>query len=1132
LNLSRALVYPLVMSCPRCLTPLHEEALRCSSCHLPIVIGGSYRLLKQIGQGGIGVIHLAEHLERDESKRCVIKSLKMNHAFPPDIKERFWTEIQLTANLSQQSEHFVSIYDFGEEEGLGLYYVMEYVEGPTLRQRLQKGQIPLPETLSIFAQLCKAMHHSAQAGVVHRDLNPENILLLPGPNGDIVKIIDFGLARLVKPSRRGSITRGTVGTPAYMSPEQCRGQQLDARSDLYALGVILYELFTGTPPFPSPPNKLTSVLELMIAHTEEAHEPLQTRRPDLSYLPFYEEIIHRTLQKRPEKRFQSAEQFVQALLSIEIKDAPAPLHDSLQNEEISQLSLEVPTIEEHNNLPPIGVTLFGRDEELSELRALFSKERLVALIGPGGIGKTALAISFAGSLVASLKEKGGVWLCDLSAISTREDLCIALANTLSIPLTMSRSDEEIEFLIGASLLVRSEMLLLLDNFELLTEHAGLLSRWVSMAPNVKILVTSRELLPFASLTLSPLSPHAAAQLLLSKLANSVSEEEQDQMLSQLDRHEGIPLAIELAASAGLSGSSHPLPALRGSIERSTRMLPEEERDLFIQCAVFREPFTVEAATTICQAPDGYLVPILLRSLVNKSLLRKLTQDRFGMFESIREYARDLLEDSPIRENLLERHQQYFLSEGETLSLGVDTTESVSCLHSLSLMLGEIRAIFHRAIGASTGVVVRSALILDAYYAKQGPQPAHQAILDAAFLEVVSADVLSRCRVLLARGEARLVWSNPKNAETDLIEALSAAKASGDKTLESRALLALGKLARFQSDNQRAESFYQSALALARLTRNRWQESNALGRLGLLRLFQGKDEEAESYLFRALRLARELGNLSQEGILWGNLGTLRADEGRQEEAESCLQRALLLQKKLGNKRSQAVNLSNIGLLRFQRGELVQAEVHWQRALKLSRLVGDLRSCSITLCNLAILEQDRANLEAAHALLTEAFSLLRELQNIRLEAIFTQTLAVLLQEQGATPQAKTTMYRAWELSKQAKDPRIEAGILGDLAVLDADSGDIESAERHFKEAEALSDQALLSKILLQVQRGHLALAIMKESIQTEKTIALHEMMQRVQDALSLAERFNEELGAIPRERSSEIRRAARLLAKSLG
>ena len=213
---------------------------------LAAAIADRYRVERQVGAGGMATVFLAHDLKHERDV-----AIKVLH---PDLgaalgAERFLAEIKMTAKL--QHPHILPLLDSGSADGL-LYYVMPYVRGETLRARLtQEGQLPVDEAVRIARETASALEHAHRQGIVHRDIKPENILLQDG----VVLVADFGIALAVQTAGGARMTQTglSLGTPQYMSPEQATGERIvDARSDVYALGAVTYEMLAGEPPFTGP----------------------------------------------------------------------------------------------------------------------------------------------------------------------------------------------------------------------------------------------------------------------------------------------------------------------------------------------------------------------------------------------------------------------------------------------------------------------------------------------------------------------------------------------------------------------------------------------------------------------------------------------------------------------------------------------------------------------------------------------------------------------------------------------------------------------------------------------------------------------------------------------------------------
>jgi len=268
------------------------------------VADGRYEVLARLGTGGMGTVYrVRQHpLER----MAVLKLIHREMASDATAVGRFEREMRVTAAI--EHPHTVRVYDFGQIEGQP-FLAMEYLAGRSLRQELDRsGALPAERVASIGVQVAKALGAAHRVGVVHRDLKPDNVMLVDGyGERDFVKVLDFGIARSLDQGGAGFRTKAgaIIGTPAYMSPEQASNVPLDARSDLYSLGVVLYEMLAGTPPFVG-----ESITALLFAHASVAPPPLPSR---ISRPPALEAAILRLLSKDPAMRPASADETIDLL---------------------------------------------------------------------------------------------------------------------------------------------------------------------------------------------------------------------------------------------------------------------------------------------------------------------------------------------------------------------------------------------------------------------------------------------------------------------------------------------------------------------------------------------------------------------------------------------------------------------------------------------------------------------------------------------------------------------------------------------------------------------------------------------------------------------------------------------------
>jgi eukaryotic-like serine/threonine-protein kinase len=280
-------------------------------------IAGKYRLERALARGGMGSVWVARHLHLDVE--VAIKFMAPELAASAEGRARFEREAKASAQL--KTANVVQIHDYGIEDDTP-YLVMELLEGDSLETRLRReGRLSLPATLAIVEPVCKALRRAHEVGLVHRDLKPGNIFIArQGGGEEIVKVLDFGIAKSLDPAQGSAVTRtGTLlGSPAYMSPEQTRrSKQIDHRSDLWSLGVVVFECLTGQVPFVG-----EEIVDLLVAICRDPIPIPSTLVPSLG--PEVDRFLARSLAREPEQRFQSAPEFAQAFAELVLAGGPRP----------------------------------------------------------------------------------------------------------------------------------------------------------------------------------------------------------------------------------------------------------------------------------------------------------------------------------------------------------------------------------------------------------------------------------------------------------------------------------------------------------------------------------------------------------------------------------------------------------------------------------------------------------------------------------------------------------------------------------------------------------------------------------------------------------------------------------------
>jgi eukaryotic-like serine/threonine-protein kinase len=267
---------------------------------------GRYRILRKLGSGGMANVYLAE--DEELGRRVAIKILNDRHASDESFVERFRREAKNAAGLSHPN--IVSVYDRGEAEGT-YYIAMEYLEGRSLKERIVgEGALPIAAAIEVTRQILRALNFAHARGIVHRDIKPHNVLLAqdgPGDGEPRFKVTDFGISRTTtsQMTEAGSI----VGTAQYLSPEQARGAAVDQRSDIYSVGIVLYELLTGRLPFTG-----DTPLEIAMKHLSEIPKPPSELRPEIP--ADLDMVVLRALAKDPEDRYESAQEMERELARV------------------------------------------------------------------------------------------------------------------------------------------------------------------------------------------------------------------------------------------------------------------------------------------------------------------------------------------------------------------------------------------------------------------------------------------------------------------------------------------------------------------------------------------------------------------------------------------------------------------------------------------------------------------------------------------------------------------------------------------------------------------------------------------------------------------------------------------------
>lgn len=650
-----------------------------------------YRIERELGAGGMATVYLADDLRHQ--RRVAIKVLRPELAAAVGA-ERFLREITTTAGL--RHPHILPLYDSGEHAGV-LYYVMPFVEGESLRHRLDReAQLPVEEALRLADEIADALEYAHGRGVVHRDIKPENILM---ENGRAV-VADFGIASALDGGAgpRLTATGMALGTPFYMSPEQAGGEAVDGRTDLYALGCLLYEMLAGQPPFTG-----ANAMAIIARHLMDPVPDLTTVRPAVPAR--VTAAVERALAKTPGDRFPSVAHWREAMRA----GASAPAVGSSPG--------DAPVI---RRPPPAPATpLLGREAQLQgALDHLRSGARVLTITGVGGTGKTRFGIELFGRLQGEFP--GGAAFVSLASVTLPAEVMATISTALDIAEAQGRSALEAV----ATVVGERRVLLVLDNLEQVVDAAGDIATLVARCPGLQVVATSRRPLKIGAeveLALPPLElpedgATSVAELqecpsvaLFTQRAQRVKP---DFSLSPANAAavagicrslDGLPLALELAAARVrvlepgallqrldhaldlLTSGDRDLPlrqrTLRATISWSYSLLATEEQRLLRRLSAFHEGWTIDAMEQVCYAEDERWRALdELESLVEKGLVRVIgSGERYSLLETIRAFAAEQLHAGGEVDAAREAHAEYFLEFARRVDAGIQGTDQLGAM---------------------------------------------------------------------------------------------------------------------------------------------------------------------------------------------------------------------------------------------------------------------------------------------------------------------------------------------------------------------------------------------------------------------------------------------------------------------
>jgi predicted ATPase/class 3 adenylate cyclase len=674
----------------------------------------------------------------------------------------------------------------------------------------------------------------------------------------------------------------------------------------------------------------------------------------------------------------------------------------------------------------------GRGNELRRIAALFDRgDRLVVVQGPGGVGKTRLALRHAWGWLG--RYPGGAYFCDAASATSAEGVLNAVGRALQAPLGKDPVAQ-----LAAAIHGHGPCLMVLDNVEQVLEDTNLLlARWLDAAPQARWLVTSRDGLGLVGeqrVAVEPLDTAAAIALFHDRAsaiearydAVAVDIQVMQALVTRLDC---LPLALELAAArapvlapaellqrledrfqllASRSGRPERHLTLRAAIAWSWEALGADEAAALGQLSAFEDGFTLAAAESVVKVDSSAAVVDLLQALVDKSLVRKTRASRFELLTSIREYGAAELATDAARA-AWQRHATFFAGLNESQA----TADRCADVSNLVLAC-------RRGIGLVEPIVLAS-LLRNAWGALRltGPLGA-AADLAAAIEPAVSADAEAAAAVAAVAGGAFFAMGAFEPARTHAQRGLALLTEQAGDELKARLYCLAGELAAMAGEGDAADGWLQGGLELARRSGDLSLQCQLLNALGAAASDQGHAEAARRHYEEALHIAEAAGLAAWRGGLLGNLGWVHHAAGRLEPARHAFSQALQWALASGDRRWEGNARSNLGLIAHEQGDAETAQREFEQALVLARRIGHgALECTVT-CNLGLVREALGDLEGACRQHAAAVAAAGALGDAPLQAQMLAYEASALARSGHMADALARVQRGWALAGVASEP----------------------------------------------------------------------------------------------------------------
>ena len=1029
-----------------------------------------YELLEVLGKGGMGRVYRAT-LNGPAGFRKEV-ALKMVLDRDGTVLMRRRDQLAHEARLGGLLRHpnIVDTYELGEFQG-EMFIAMEYIHGlPLSTLQFREKGLPPAAALDVLLQVAAGLDHAhslcvdgKQTPLVHRDLKPSNILI---DRTGLAKITDFGVSILqLQDQHRPQAISGTL---RYMSPEQITGGKVGPRSDLFAFGLVSYELLIGARLFPR--GNPQEVARSIIRAADLAEASAKLRQLD-TVLPGIAELVVHCLKLRVSDRVPSARRIFERMRVLRAEAPGEPLLQVLSRHLSGSQLLHIPglSIGPNNagisqtaqrqskdpssaktNLPDTLPVLYGRDTLLKELeRQIKKKGRILTLKGPGGIGKSAAALHYLHS--AEERFANGRWVFDFSATRDQGEILQKIAQEYSLPLKPEDTESNIQQ-IGQFLATQEDCILLFDSCDrVLSPLKELLSAWTELAPQAVFLVTSRTRLKLKGerlLELAPLEEAHSLSLFMEKASQLGRRSPINTSIAAqiVERLEGNPLAITLAAgrlrelepqvllerltdrfsALSTSGDTSSRQAtLRATIEWSWTLLKSSEADGLAQLSVFRGSFTADAAEAILDLsahPEALRPTELLQRLIDHSLLQPLPradQPRFRLSESIREFAFKQLDHQ--REALEDRFIRHFQRRGEPQFrrlLKRGGSEGREVIRDFSNITHALDLALERRSPAAMACFLAVVTIL------QRTGPITRCLDIAEKMSILPLTPHQKATIALQQSDALIVSGRLDKAATLAQQVHQDSDVLMDPELTSQALYLLSLIETQRGNFHFVINEAETGIKLAQQGLNNELVAWWLSLRGRAHRLLGSYQESIRDFETSASIARQLGDQTLLANSLGSQGIIENIQGNTRVAVRLVGQSVALAANSGDRRLQASRLYLLGTILLESGEVDSALEDYRQARIKYQELNERFNEAMVLVGISQVHYLNNHFVEARALLFETLQILKEHGAEAHSGIAYINLGEIETDMGLLDEAETHLYEGLKVSNQTGSHRVKA------------------------------------------------------------------------------------------------------------